>query len=409
VSAPVIRIGAPSALACLLALSALGCGDASAEREAPKSAAAREVRAPRAVHLTKVVAQKLQKTISVSGTLAADEQVTVGVKVPGRLGSIAIDLGSRVKRGDAIAEIEPTDYRLRVESAASALLQARALLGLSPDGEDMDVDVGKTSLVQEAKATFEEARANLERSQSLIAQRLIAPAEFDTAKASFLRAQSGVAKAEDEIRNREALLRQRTYELRAARQQLTDTVVRAPIDGVVQERRALAGEFLAAGAPVCTIVRVDPLRLRVEVPERDAPLVHTGQSVRVRVDGAENEQTGRVVRLAPALNEQNRSLMIEAEVKNPGTLRPGSFARAEVVIEGGEEVPVVPTSAIVNFAGIDKVIEVEDGKAIEKEIEAGRRDGQWTEIVSGVELGAQVVVDPGNLQQGQPVTIAGAR
>jgi multidrug efflux pump subunit AcrA (membrane-fusion protein) len=69
----------------------------------------------------------------------------------------------------------------------------------------------------------------------------------------------------------------------------------------------------------------------------------------------------------------------------------------------------VPTSAIVNFAGIDKVIEVEDGKAIEKEIEAGRRDGQWTEIVSGVELGAQVVVDPGNLQQGQPVTIAGTR
>jgi multidrug efflux pump subunit AcrA (membrane-fusion protein) len=394
---------------CLLAFTALGCGDASAEKQTRVPAAEHATHAPRAVHMIKVAAQALTHSIDVSGTLAADQQVTVGIKVPGRLGSIAIDLGSVVKRGQQIAEIEPTDYRLRVESAASALLQARALLGLSPEGEGVEVDVDATSLVREAKATFEEARANLERAQQLIAQRLIAQAEFDTAKAAFVRAQTGVAKAQDEIRNRQALLRQRAYELRAARQQLTDTVVRAPIDGVVQERRALAGEFLAAGAPVCTIVSVDPLRLRAEVPERDAPLVRAGQSVRVHVDGAPAEQIGRVVRLAPALSEQNRALMVEAELANPGTLRPGSFARAEIVVDDSDEANVVPTSAIVTFAGIEKVIQVEDGKAVEKEIEVGRRDVQWTEVVSGVAVGAEVVVDPGNLQQGQPVTIAGSR
>jgi RND family efflux transporter MFP subunit len=390
----------------LLATAALACGDAAAEKQA-QAAVAHAAHAPRAVHLTKVASQALTKSIDVSGTLAADQQITVGVKVPGRLGSIAIDLGSAVTRGQQLAEIEPTDYRLRVESAASALLQARALLGLPPDGDDMDVDVDATSLVQEARATFEEARANLERAQSLIAQRLIAQAEFDTAKAAFLRAQTGVAKAQDEIRNRQALLRQRAYELRAARQQLTDTVVRAPIDGVVQERRALAGEFLAAGAPVCTIVRVDPLRLRVEVPERDAPLVRVGQSVRVHVDGVPAEQAGRVVRLAPALSEQNRALMVEAELANPGTLRPGSFARAEIVVDTSDQATVVPTSAIVNFAGIDKVIQVEDGKAVETQVEVGRHDAQWTEVVSGVAVGAEIVLDPGNLQQGQAVAIAG--
>lgn len=394
------------ALVCLLAPA---CGDASAEKQAQAPATAHAERAPRAVHLTKVASQALAKSIDVSGTLAADQQVTLGIKVPGRLGSIAIDLGSVVKRGQQIAEIEPTDYRLRVESAASALLQARAMLGLAPEGEDTDVDIGATSLVREAKATLEETRANFERAQSLITQHLIAQAELDTSKAAFLRAQTGVAKAEDEIRNRQALLRQRAYELRAARQQLTDTVVRSPIDGVVQERRALAGEFMAAGAPVCTIVSIDPLRLRTEVPERDAPLVRAGQSVRVHVDGIEAEQIGRVVRLAPALSEQNRALMVETELHNPGTLRPGSFARAEIVVDASDPANVVPASAIVNFAGIEKVIQVEDGKAIEKEIEVGRRDEQWTEIVSGVAVGAEVIVDPGNLQQGQPVTIAGAR
>ena len=90
--------------------------------------------------------------------------------------------------------------------------------------------------MKEARATLEEAQADLSRSRSLVDQRLIPQAEFDTAKASFVRAESGVARSRDEIRNRLATLRQRSFELRLARQQLADTVVRSPLDGVVQER-----------------------------------------------------------------------------------------------------------------------------------------------------------------------------
>lgn len=391
--------------ALALALAAFGCGDKpgpGAGGGRPPAAAAES----REVKLGRVESKRLAKTLSVTGTLAADEQVTVGINVPGRLASIAVDLGSVVKRGQAIAQIEATDYQLRVEQAVSALGQARALLGLPPEGDPVELDVDSTSLVRQALATLEETRANLERARTLNEQKLIAPAELDTAKAAFARAESAVATARDEIRTRQASLRQRSFELRLARQQLADTIVRAPLDGVVQQRLVQAGEYLTAGASVVTVVRVDPLRLRAEIPERDAPLVRVGQLVSLTVDGDGSRHEGKLVRLAPALSEQNRALAVEAEITNPGSLRPGSFARGEITVEDGAEGLVVPTSAIVSFAGIEKVIGVDKGKAIEREVKTGRRLDAWTEILSGVEAGFEVVVEPGNLQQGQPVTVA---
>jgi len=387
--------------------ASLACGDSAAAKKSAGKPGEAPAAAPREVKLTRVAERKMARTVAVTGTLAPDEQVTVSVKVAGRLASIAVDLGSVVKAGQAIAQVEQTDYQLRVEQAASALGQARAQLGLAPAGDDIELDIAKTSLVREAQATLEEARSNLDRARSLVEQRLIPPADFDAAKATFVRAESALAGAQDEIRNRQAALRQRSFELRSARQQLADTVVRAPLDGVVQERHALAGEYLAAGASVATIVRIDLLRLRAEIPERDAPLVHTGQEVRIRVDGDDEQHVGRVARLAPALGAQTRTLTIEAEIENPGTLRPGSFARGEIVMSEANEVPVVPTSAIVTFAGIDKVITIAAGKAVEKTIEPGRRSGDWTEVVAGIAAGDAVVVEPGNLQQGQPVTVTG--
>jgi RND family efflux transporter MFP subunit len=389
------------------ALLALGCGDGAPAGQGGGAKPPGASAPAREVQLARVERQQLAKTVAVTGTLAADEQVTVGVNVPGRLASIAVDLGSVVKRGQAIAQIEATDYQLRVEQAASALAQARALLGLPPEGDDATLDLEATSLVREAQATLQEARANLERARTLSEQKLIAQAELDTAQASFVRAETAVARARDEIRTRQASLRQRSFELRLARQQLGDTVVRAPLDGIVQQRLVQAGEFLAAGASVVSVVRVDPLRLRAEIPERDASLVHPGQSVTITVDGDGSQHEGKLVRLAPALSEQNRSLAVEAEFANDnGALRPGSFARGAIVVDDPSQALVVPTRAIVSFAGIDKVITIEAGKAVEHEVETGRRAEPWTEVVAGVDAGVEVVLDPGNLQQGQPVTVA---
>ena len=166
------------------------------------------------------------------------------------------------------------------------------------------------------------------------------------------------------------------------------------------------GEYLAAGAPVVGLVRIHPLRLRVAVPERDAPSVRVGQAVRVRLEGDPAEHAGRVVRLSPSIQEQNRTLIVEAEVANPGgRLRPGAFARAEIVVEADRTAVLVPASAVVTFAGLEKVFVVKDGQAVEQRIRTGRRSGDRVEILEGVAAGEPVVVDPGNLVGGTPVTV----
>jgi HAE1 family hydrophobic/amphiphilic exporter-1 len=144
-------------------------------------------------------------------------------------------------------------------------------------------------------------------------------------------AQSRYQDAIEEIRNRQALLVQRRTELALAKQQLSDTSVYAPMDGIVQEKRASVGEYLAAGAPIANIVRMDPLRLRAEVPERAAQDVRVGQSVRVTVEGDPNAYLGQIRRLSPTISEQNRVLVAEADVSNNGRLRPDAFAHADII------------------------------------------------------------------------------
>ena len=111
------------------------------------------------------------------------------------------------------------------------------------------------------------------------------------------------------------------------------------------------------------------------------------------------------MRLSPTITEQNRMLMVEAEVSNEGKLRPGSFARADIVIDDKGTAITVPTNAVVTFAGIEKVLIVQDGKAVEKPISTGRRTADWTEVVVGSNADDEVVINPGNLQSGQAVSV----
>jgi RND family efflux transporter MFP subunit len=146
--------------------------------------------------------------------------------------------------------------------------------------------------------------------------------------------------------------------------------------------------------------------MRVDVPEREAPGVRKGQDVAVIVEGEAQAFPGKVARIAPALEEASRSLIVEAEVDNArGLLRPGSFARAEIVTDSGVDSLVVPRSAVVTFAGIEKVVTVKDGKALERPVTTGRRTDELVEILSGIEAGEQVVVEPGNLATGAAVLV----
>src|SRR6266705_3435794 len=364
---------------------------------------------PRQVKTVKVTETPIGETVTVNGTLAAYDQTTAGIKVPGRLQTITVDLGSVVRKGQNIAQLEQQDYKLRVQQSEAALAQARARLGLSPDGADDRVTSEETGTVRQAKAVLDDAKLKRERAAKLVQQGVIPHAEYDTVDADYKVALSRYQDALEEIRNRQGLLAQRRSELALAKQQLADTIVYAPLDGVVQEKKASAGEYLAAGAPVVDLVRINPLRLRAEIPERESHNIRNGQSVRITAEGDPNSYLGYIKRLSPTIGEQNRVLVVEADVPNNGSLRPGAFVKAEIVTSQSSTAVTVPISALVTFAGIEKVIVIEGGKAVEKPVTTGRRGPDWVEIKAGVNVGDTVVLDPGNLQSGQAVSIAGGK
>lgn len=358
------------------------------------------------VRLANSEARKLARTVIAPGTLAADEQATLSFKVAGRVSELKVDLGSRIRKGQVIGYLETTEFKVRLQQAEAALQQARARLGLPPQGEDDRIETENTALVRQARAVLEEAKLNLERTTQLVKQGIQPKAELDRVDSTFKVADSRYQDAVEEVRNRQAVLLQRRSELAIAKQQLAETILYSPFDGAVRERRASMGEFLNAGTPVVTIVRLHPLRLRVEVPEREAQGINVGQPVSVTVEGEEGEDySGRVARLSPAFQEQSRTLIIEAEVDNQnGKLRPGSFAKAEIQTVSTDNVVMVPASAIVTFAGIQKVFTIKDGKAVERNVTVGRKAADLV-VVEGLEPNVQIVISPGNLVAGQPVSV----
>jgi len=164
---------------------------------------------PIPVRVVAAASERLPRTVVVTGTLAADEEVATGLKVAGRVSEIAVDLGSPVRKGQILGRLDPADFRIRVEQAEAALRQVRASLGLPPQGLEESVDPEKTALVREARALHEEARQNRDRMAQLREKDLVARAEFDAALSRLLVAESRTQAAVEEVRNRQELLAER--------------------------------------------------------------------------------------------------------------------------------------------------------------------------------------------------------
>lgn len=382
----------------------VGVVGACTKSEVPKGGAAGTNRA-RSVTVAAARIRPMERMVTATGFLLAEEAATLSVKIGGRLKTLPVDIGSPVKRGDVIAQVEPRDYELRMQQAAAALAQARATVGLPLEGTDDQFDPEKTSTVKEAKAVLDEATRNRDRVLKLSEVGVLSKSELDAMEASFTVALNRYEAAGEEARTRQAVLAQRRAEFDLARQQLADTSLRAPFDGVIQFRLANLGEFLPAGSPAARLVKTDPLRLRLEVPERDAASIRLAQRVRLTVDGDTNVHTGALTRVSPAIDDQTRMLIVEADIRNDGSLRPGLFARAQIITRENDEGLSVPANALITFAGIEKVVVVNEGKAAEKSIGTGRRGPEWIEVTSGLNPGEMVVLNPGNLRTGEAVTV----
>ena len=376
-------------------------------------------RPPVAVELVASSTRELPRKAAVSGVLAAQEVLVLGFEVTGRLATLDVDVGDVVADGAVVAALATREFQLAVDRAKAAIVAAEAKLGLAP-GSDLDqVDAETTPAVREARAVLGEAKANRDRTAQMVQERLESMAQLETAEAALGVATSRLQRARDEVSTTLAEARLARVEALQAEKRLADCRVKVPWPGRVAERHAAVGQVVRSGDPVLTLLRVDPLRLRLRVPDRLAADVAIGQLVEFTVDGAEEiQRTGRIVRAGPAIERGDRTRLVEAEVENDdGALLPGAFCRAHIVTAPAQPAVVVPKTAVLTFAGVSRVFsvaEADDGKAKGQAkghkakghiVQLGRTVGDDVEITTGLAAGADIVRDATGLTPEMPVVL----
>lgn len=379
-----------------------GCtGPYTAEKVAAKEAAAVEV------NVIPVVATSIPEVVTANGELFAEELTNVTNKVPGRVVKLNVDLGSVVRQGDVLAELEKDDYQFRVQQTQALVDQIRARLGLLNKTTD-DVAPEQVAVVKEADAALREARFILETTTRLAKDGVVSRIEYEKANVRTQGIEARYQAAVSEVMQLRSQLSERRAQLALVRQQLEDTTIHAPFSGAITRRQASLGEFLPVNAAVVTLVRQNPLRVRLGVPERQAARIRQGQPIEIRLEGVTERFTGRVVRLSPAIDVQNRSLLIEGEIPNPaGTLRPGSFVEGSIVVNSGAMGVSVPETAVVGFAGVNRAFVVKNGALEERVVKTGRRLSEGrVEILEGLAGGDQIVASANDrMAKGQKVRV----
>lgn len=366
---------------------------------------------PRQVVLVEATAASMPTTIAVTGILAPQEELVVALEVGGRLATVAVDVGDTVERGQVVAALATREFELDVARARGAVVAAEARLGQRSGGGD-GVDVEAVPAVREAAAVVAEARLHRDRSAAMVQGEVQAQAQLDAAEAALAVAESRLQRARDDVRTWLADLHLRRVELQQAEKRLADAVVTAPWTGRVAERHAVAGQVASPGGPVVTLLRVDPLRLQLRVPDRLAGAIAIGQRVVFTIDGAPSgDYEGQVARVGPRIERGDRTRLVEAEIANPDrALLPGAFCRARIITSPEAKVVVVPRSAVASFAGVERVYTIATnaaGHAVAKGVmvETGRVDGDRIEIVRGLDLGTRVIRDATGLSPETAVVV----
>ena len=379
------------------------CSGPYSERKADAKAEA----PPMSVDTVLAASASLPSVVNANGELFAEELANISTKVPGRVLKLTVDLGSLVKTGDVLAELERDDYQYRLRQAEAQVEQIRVRLAIANQKDDL-VDPERTAMVKEARAALEESRIVYDTTERLTQEGVVSRIEFERARARKQGLEARLQSALSEVLQMGSQLSERRAQLDLARQQLTDTVIRAPFDGAITKRVASIGEYLATNAPVVTLVRQHPLRVRLEVPERFAGQIHRGQAIDVRLEGSSLKRTGRVMRLSPSIEAQNRSLTVEGEIPNQdGLLRPGSFVEGSITVDAQAQGITVPSAALVAFAGVERVYLVKGGVLDDRIVKSGRRlTGERVEILEGLKDGDLVVaVANEKMAKGQKVRV----
>jgi len=373
-----------AALAAIAALS--GCSKEAAQARSREDAA-------RPVKVEAIKQESVRRTVEVVGTLAAVDEVTISSEAEGRVSRLLADLGDRVTAGQPLIELDREKPQYNFDQQKAALARTLAKYGAA-DTQHLP-PIEQTPDVQKAQAELVQAKQGYQRADELHKRQLVPKQTLDDADAMLRSKQASYDSSLQNARNLRADIDASEAAMKLAERQLRDTSIKAPFDGYVQKRLVNMGEYVKVQTPVMAVVRVDPLKVIAEIPEKMAPWIQTGEPVELSVDAYPDKTfTGKLSRISPAVNTATRAFPFEALVPNAqATLKPGTFARVRINSSKVDQVLTVSYSALQYRYGVNRVFVVNGDTATAKEVKVGERFGDRIEVLSGVNAGDTIAAN----------------
>lgn len=381
---------------------------ASCAKESGPVVAAKNDNSPVAVRTTMAKPREIRRVVESVGTLFPIEEAIISAEIEGKADEVKFDLGDLVEPGAVLMRINDEEQRYQVAQSEAQLRQSMERLGLKNEG-DRIADVRETPDVRRARAELTEAEQRYKRVRSLVDQNIGAKSELEQAQSRYQATQA----AYDTVVNQTRNLIQEVERFRAIldlqRKRLRDTTVKAPFRAYVKERQVTVGQLVRPNTPLFILVKTDPLRLRIEIPERMAPWIKVNQMVDVTVEAfAGKKFQGKIWRIAPMVDQSKRTFVAEALIDNRDMeLKPGSYAKAQVPTSKSEHVTVIPQRAIYYVLGSNKAFVIRDGQVDARELKLGDRFETDVEVLEGVADGEVVAVSQlARLDTGVKVRVA---
>jgi len=377
-----VRVSVGALLASAAVWSACGAAGKAADRDSAASPAV-------SVTAVEATERPIARYIRVTGTLMAEEQAEVAAEIAGRIVSTPIERGTKVAEGAELIRLSPieSDAQLREAQANAAQIEAR--LGLTSAAR---FDVNAVPEVQNAKASYELAESEFARIKALLDQRVVSQSEFDQRRTQMEAARQQYDAAKNGALQQYQSLEAARARVALARKALADTVVRAPFAGLVVQRMVSVGDYVTKGMKVAVVVRVNPLRAQLTIPEQFVSAVGVGQPITFEVDAYPGRQfEGKVRYVSPALQADQRALTAEAIVPNPtNDLKPGLFATARVRQSTPTPAILVPAAAVQTTSGTSRVYIIHADHVEERIVTTGQTVEGLVEITNGVKPGERV-------------------
>jgi RND family efflux transporter MFP subunit len=354
------------------------------------------------VETVPVEVARAHRTLHVTGQLTADELSDVGNRVPGIVAEVLVERGSTVNQGDVLARIDSEDAENALAEGLSLAEELRVKLMLpSPDALFEPEVLPDVKL---ARASLDLAKSNLQRTTSLHEKKVVSAEVFDQVRTECQSALYRLEQAQHQANQLYQAYKTAQTRLKTLQKAVRDTTIVAPFQGWVVEKHVAVGERLGTGegARVVTLIRTDPLRLTLTIPQQHVSRIQMGQPVEFKVDAYPDRKfTGQVRYVAPAVDSVGRSLTVEAVVSNPDQLlKPGLFATAQLQLEQETNALYVPAAAVQQHGDAGRVFVVRDGVVREQVVAVGEADGNRVEITSGLAATDRVVARPQEVREG---------